>query len=222
MQRPRGREQSVLMRGQQAIHAAVLRGEELPMGHVVAEEWPKQTYAVHKPTKSWIKKSREKEAKQRYQKNKRARNCHAEREEAGTTAHKGEEKEQQAKLAKHRRSRVQVKQEREVTRRNSHEQRAERKREQEERRVQRQREREERKNDLAQKRERHLRARQEREQERLWRFQWHEEIKREREQRLARQLQRMACSAGTVVASSSAVSTIFVPSQALVPLPKPT
>ena len=43
MCRPRGREQSMLMRGQQAIQAAVVRGEEMPAGHVVTEEWPKQT-----------------------------------------------------------------------------------------------------------------------------------------------------------------------------------
>jgi len=57
--RPRGREQSVLMAGQQAIEAAVIRG---PTGHVVTEEWPKQTYAVCKPTKSWVKKSKQKQA----------------------------------------------------------------------------------------------------------------------------------------------------------------
>ena len=34
------------MAGQQSIQAAVMRGEEVPIGHVVSEEWPKQTYAV--------------------------------------------------------------------------------------------------------------------------------------------------------------------------------
>jgi hypothetical protein len=53
--RPRAREQSVLMRGQQTIQATVMRGEEIPQGHVVTEEWPKQTYGVCKPTKSWGK-----------------------------------------------------------------------------------------------------------------------------------------------------------------------
>ena len=51
------------MAGQQAIQAAVIRGQEVPQGHVVAEEWPKQTYGVAKPTKSWAIKCREKEAK---------------------------------------------------------------------------------------------------------------------------------------------------------------
>jgi hypothetical protein len=53
--RPRAREQSVLTAGQQSIQAAVMRGEEIPVGHVVAEEWPKQTYRVAKPTKSWAR-----------------------------------------------------------------------------------------------------------------------------------------------------------------------
>ncbi len=219
--RPRGREQSVLVRGQQAMHAAVLRGEEVPIGHVVTEEWPKQTYAVRKPTKSWVKKSREKEAKQRYQKNKRARICQAEKEEAGNTAKESKEQEQQAKPAKHGRSREQAEQEREAKRRISQQKREERKHEQEEQRIQRQREREERKLDLEQKRERRLRARQEREQERLWRLQWHEEIKREREQRLARQLQRMTRRASAALAQSLAVSTILADDQALASLPKP-
>lgn len=43
IRRPRGREQSCLMRGQQAIQAAVIRGEEVPMAHVVTEAWPVQT-----------------------------------------------------------------------------------------------------------------------------------------------------------------------------------
>jgi hypothetical protein len=222
IQRPRGREQSVLVRGQQTMHAAVLRGEEMPSGHVVTEEWPKQTYAVRKPTKSWAKKSKEKQAKQRYQKNKRVRTCRAEKEEAGTTAKKGKQKELQAKPAKQVQKREQGEQEREVKRRISHEMRAERKREQEEHRVQRQREREERQLEKEHKSERRLRARQEREQERQWRLKWHEEIKREREQHLARQLERRARSAANPVAPSSALSTIFARSQTLVPLPKPT
>lgn len=120
------------------------------------------------------------------------------------------------KPAKHGRSREQVEQEQEVKQRISQQ-----KREQEEHWVRRQREREERKLEKEQKRERRLRAREEREQERLWRLQWHEEIKREREQRLARQRERMACLAEAAATPSSTLSTIFVPSQALGPLPKP-
>jgi hypothetical protein len=219
--RPRGREQSVLMAGQQTMQAAVIRGEEIPQGHVVAEDWPKQTYRVAKPIKSWAKKCQEKEANQRYQKNKRARTHLAEKEEVGTTAKKGKKTEQQGKPAKHVRKREQAEQEREAKRRNAQQKREERKREQEEHHVQRQREREERRKDLEHKRERRLRARQEREQERLWRREWHEEIKREREQRLARQQERLARRASTALAQPSAVSTIVAPSQPLASLHHP-
>jgi len=51
LHRPRGREQSCLMRGQQAIKATVIRGEDIPRGHVVTEEWPELTYRVGKPTR---------------------------------------------------------------------------------------------------------------------------------------------------------------------------
>jgi len=221
IERPRAREQSVLERGKLSMHAAVLRGEEIPSGHVVTEEWPKQTYAVRKPTKSWVKKSREKEAKQRYQKNKRARTCHAEKEETGTTAAKSKEKEQQAKPAKPVRKREQVEQGREAKRRISQQKREERKRKQEELRVQRQQEREERKLEKEHKRERRLRAREEREQERLRRREWHDQIKYEREQRLARKLERMARRASEASAKSSALSTILADSQPLASFPKP-
>jgi hypothetical protein len=220
--RPRAREQSVLMAGQQSIQAAVIRGQEIPEGHVVTEDWPKQTYALRKPTKSWVKKSREKEAKKRYQKNKQARTCRAEKQEAGITAPKRKKKELQAKSPKHIRKREQVQREREAKRRISHEKREERKRELEEHRAQKQREREERKREQELKREHRLRAQEEREQERLRRLQWHQEIKRERERRLARKQERMARLAAATAATSSALSTIFADQQALVPLPKPT
>jgi hypothetical protein len=220
--RPRGREQSVLERGKQSLHAAVLRGGQMPTGHAVTEEWPKQTYAVRKPTRSWVKKSRAKEAQQRYQKNKQARACPAEEEAGGITARESKKADQQAKPARHGHSRSPVEQGRETKRRLSQQKREEHKREQEEHRVHKQRAREERQREQELKRERRLRAREEREQERLWRREWHEQIKREREQRLARQLERLACSAGAAVAPSSALSTIFTANQALVPLPKPS
>src|SRR6266478_6279166 len=112
--RPRAREQSVLMAGQQSIQAAVIRGEEIPVGHVVSEAWLKQTYAVAKPTKSWVKKSKEKEAKKRYHKNKQSRMCQAEKKEAGTAAPKGKKKEQQAKPPKHVQKRERAKQQQEA------------------------------------------------------------------------------------------------------------
>jgi Transposase DDE domain len=219
--RPRGREQSVLVAGQQTIQAAVIRGQEVPTGHVVAEAWPKQTYRVGKPTKSWASKCKEKEAKKRYHKNKQARTCRAEPGENRTAAAQPKKKDQSAKSPKHVQRRERGKQEREAERRLRHAEREKRKLEQEEHRVQKQREREERKRELEYKRERRLRAREQREQERLRRLQWHTEVKCEREQRLARKLERMARRASAVAATSSALSTIFADSQPLASLPKP-
>jgi hypothetical protein len=125
--RPRAREQSVLMAGQQSIQAAVIRGEEIPEGHVVTEDWPKQTYAVRKPTKSWVKKSKEKEAKKRYHKNKQSRTCRAEKQEAGITAPKSKKKAYQAKQPKHVQKRERAKQEQEAKRLLRQTQREERK-----------------------------------------------------------------------------------------------
>lgn len=219
--RPRGREQSVLMAGQQSIQAAVMRGEEIPVGHMVAQEWPKQTYAVAKSTKSWVKKCKQKEAKKRSQKNKRARTCQAEKEQARTTAPKSKKKEHQAKEPKHVRKREQVKLKQEAKRLLVQQKREERKREQEEHRQRKQLEREERKREQEHKRERRLCAREEREQERLRRLQWHEEIKCEREQRLARKQERMARRAWSVAAKLSVLSTILADSQPPASLPEP-
>jgi len=219
--RPRAREQSVLMAGQQSIQAAVARGEVIPVGHVVAQEWPKQTYAVCKPTKSWVKKSKEKGAKKRYQKNKQARAGLAEKEEASATAPKGKKKGQQAKPPKHVSRRERVKQEQEAKLGLFQQKREERKREKEEHRIQKQREREERRQEKEQKRDRRLRERHERELERIRRLQWHEQIKRKREQRLARKQERMARRAAAASAASSGLSTIFADSQPLASLPKP-
>lgn len=219
--RPRGREQSVLMAGQQSIEAAVIRGQEIPMGHVVTEEWPKQTYGVAKPTKSWVKKSKQKEAKKRYHKNKQSRTCRAEKQEAGITAPKCKKKEYQAKPPKHVQKRERAKQEQGAKRLLRQTQREERKREQEEHRQRKQQEREERKREQEHKRERRLRAREEREQEQLRRRAWHEEVKCQRERRLARKLERIARSARAAVAQSPAVSMILPDDGALVALPKP-
>jgi hypothetical protein len=219
--RPRGREQSVLMVGQQTIQAAVARGEEIPVGHMVAEDWPKQTYRVAKPTKSWVKKCKEKEAKKRYHKNKQSRTCQAEKQEADTAAPKGKKKEHQAKQPKQALKRERAKQEQEAKRRLRQAQREERKREQEEHRVQKHQEREEHQREQEDKRERRLRAREEREQERLRRSAWHEEIKCERERCLARKQERMASLASAAAATSSALSTILADDDTLRSLPYP-
>ena len=218
IQRPRGREQSVLVRGQQTIHTAVVRGEEIPEGHVVTEEWPKQTYRVGKPTKSWASKCKEKEAKQRHQKNKQAR---AGQGESTPTQAKPGKKQQYPNPAKQARKRERVKQEQAAKRLLREQEREKRKREQEEHRLNILQERKERKRKKEHKRERRLRERREREQERLWRLCWHEEIRQERERRLARKLQRIVRQASTALAQPSAVSMIFVDSQALASLPNP-
>src|SRR2546421_1033104 len=117
MCRPRGREQSVLMRGQQTIQGAVIRGQEMPQGHIVTQEWPKQTYAVAKPTKSWVKKSKEKEAKKRYHKNKQVRTCQAEKKETHHPAPKREKKHHDAQPPKHVRKRERANLEQQAKRR---------------------------------------------------------------------------------------------------------
>ena len=123
--------------------------------------------------------------------------------------------------ARHVQKRERAKREQEAKRLLVQQQREKRKLEEEGHRVQKQREREERKREQEHKRERRLREAEEREQERLRRLRWHEEIKYERERRLARKQERMTSCASAALATSSAVSRILPPSQALVPLPKP-
>lgn len=64
-QRPRAKEQSCMVRGQQTISVAQHSGQELPMGHVVSPAWPVHLYPVSKPSASWVKKRKRKEAKKR-------------------------------------------------------------------------------------------------------------------------------------------------------------
>lgn len=221
IRRERSREQSCFMRGQLAIQAAVVRGEEVPMGHVVTEAWPIQTFPIGKPTKSWVKKCKEKEAKKRYNKNKQARVCQKEQTTFEKTELVPKKKDQCARLPKQVQKREQAKQEREAKRLLVQQERERRKCEQEEHRVRSQQEREERKLEKEQKRERRLRAREEREQERLWRRLWHEEVQHERELRLARKHARMTCLALSAQAQPPVGSAIFTDSQAPVSLPHP-
>lgn len=50
---PRGREQSCLLRGQQALLASSLKGETLPLGAIVAPPWPTATFAGKGPDPRW-------------------------------------------------------------------------------------------------------------------------------------------------------------------------
>jgi hypothetical protein len=200
--RPRGREQSCLMRGQQAILAAVVRAEEIPFGHVVSEVWPVQTYPVSKPTRSWVKQCKEKAAKKRYEKNKQARVAHQEQRKLEKNQVKPEKKDRPAQPPKHVQRREQVKQERETKqlliqqRREEHQQR-------------RQQQREEREQEKEQKLLRRLQAREQREQERAQRQRWHAQIQAEREERQRRKTQRLASHSQLPPASLSASSGIF-------------
>ncbi|MGH9439145.1 MAG: hypothetical protein ACRD22_14930, partial [Terriglobia bacterium] len=60
--KPRRREQSCLMRGQQRIQAAVVRAETLPQGDVGSEPWPTQTYHSTRRTGKWGGKNTKREA----------------------------------------------------------------------------------------------------------------------------------------------------------------
>jgi len=63
--RPRAREQSVVVRGQQRVSVAVCQGCELPLGHVIAPAWPRHLYAVGKPTPSWVQKRQRRDQRRR-------------------------------------------------------------------------------------------------------------------------------------------------------------
>ncbi|HEY6410375.1 MAG TPA: hypothetical protein VIY29_23230, partial [Ktedonobacteraceae bacterium] len=58
--RRRGREQSCLERGCQAISAAALRAEEIPTGSLVAEPWPTQRPALGRAVSGWVKRRKRK------------------------------------------------------------------------------------------------------------------------------------------------------------------
>lgn len=211
--RPRGREQSCLERGCQAISAAAVRGECVPEGQIVAEVWPSQLYAVGKPASSWVRKRKHKEATRRQRKSKQAeqrRSERAERKAQSLLEQAARRKERREKQAERR---EREKHARETKRKLKHEAGEERQRVQEQRRAQRRQETEERKRELFHKRERRKLAQAEREQERLRRRRWHEEIQRERERRQKRQQERAALSRGA--------SRIFSPQEAFAPPPRP-
>lgn len=54
--RPRGREESLVVRGQQTISVAVMVGRAVPVGHVIAQPWPRHFYAVGQATANWKQK----------------------------------------------------------------------------------------------------------------------------------------------------------------------
>ena len=97
--KPRGREQSCLERGCQAISAAVVRGDEVPMGQMVAENWPTQLYAVGKVASSWVRKRKHKEAVRRQRKSKQAEERRRKRAEQCQQEAAARKQEQEGKRA---------------------------------------------------------------------------------------------------------------------------
>ncbi|BCL79743.1 hypothetical protein ccbrp13_22080 [Ktedonobacteria bacterium brp13] len=212
--KPRGREQSCLMRGQQSLQAAIVRGEPLPEGYVVSERWPKQTYPRRGATSSWRKKRQEKEANRKKEQRRYQRAKQQEAEASQPSEQEQCKRQRQASRAKAIRNKAQKMQE----------QAAKQRREQQEqaaRRQQRIQQREQRQEEQASKGELRLRAREEREQLRTQRRLWHEEIQREREARIRCRAERAACQAAQALGSSSAASKILLAQQALTEPPKP-
>jgi hypothetical protein len=72
--RPRGREQSVVLRGMMALRAAACgSGETLPQGRMCFEALPSQWFPLHKPSRSYQQKKQQKEERQRNRQRRRER-----------------------------------------------------------------------------------------------------------------------------------------------------
>lgn len=201
-QRPRGREQSCLMRGQQSIHAAMLQREPLPQGFVISEPWPTQTYPRNKPADCWLKKRKKKEEMNKHEQKRRQRKAQQEAENRQPSLLERLKRQRQASRARAAQNAVREQQERE----------AEHKRMQQEQaaqRMQRLQQDKQRQEELAQKREVRKRAREEREQIREERRLWHAENQRDREARKLRQMERVARRSSPAQCASLASSTIF-------------
>jgi hypothetical protein len=206
--KPRGREQSVLMRGLQSIKAAVIRAAPLPLGYVVHEPWPSQTYRLSKPTKGWRKYRKKKEATQQ-QKQRRRQRDGAQQATADQLSQREQAKRQrQASRAKAANRAAERQQAQEAQRKQAQQEQAARRMQQQERQQQRQQE-------VVLKRQERIRARQEREHIREQRRLWHEEIQREREARQLRRAQQVAQSSSLAVRVSLASSKILPLSHAI-------
>lgn len=190
--KPRGREQSCLERGCQAISAAAVRADEVPVGQIVAESWPSRLFAVGNLPSSWVRKRKHKHERKRQRTSQQAEERRKERAER-----KAREQAKPATRRHERRDRPTAPQgrQREEQEARRTPQSEERKREQEDKRARRQ------------------RTRSEREQERERRVRWHEEIRQDRERRQKRQQERAT--------GSRAASRIVPLQEALAPLPQP-
>ncbi len=196
--RPRGREQSCLVRGQQSIRAALMRGEAIPQGYGVAEAWPKQTYRLRTRTSSWDKKKKDKEAYQRQRQRRNERKSEPKRAER-----QARKQQQQEQAERQKRQFEQEQREWQDYRAEQARRRAQAKQEQEADR-------------LGIKQEREAR-----EQERVQRRLWHEDVRREREERQRRKAERVPRGSQTAPPSSSAQAGLFLAGERLVEPPKP-
>jgi hypothetical protein len=96
MCKPRGREQSVLVVGQECIQAAIMRGEPLPSGYVVSEPWPTQTYRPRLGTGIQNSKCKKREESRRYRQRRRARGNEADKQRAHQDKAERRKSQQQA------------------------------------------------------------------------------------------------------------------------------
>src|SRR5713226_4234281 len=200
--KPRGREQSVFMRGLQSIKAVVIRAAPLPPGYGVSEPWPSQTYCLRKPTKSWRKYRKEKEATKQQKQRRRQR-------ERASQAGADQPSEQQQRTRQRWASRARASQQ---TVEGQQEQEAKRQRILQEpaaRRMQRQQLQQQCQWEQELKRQERIRAREEREQIREQRRLWHEEIQHEREARQLRRAERAARTSELPLAASSTSSKLL-------------
>ena len=203
--KPRGREQSCLVRGKLCIQAAVMRAEALPQGYVVNEPWPKHTYRPRKPTGKEGTKSKKREANQQYKQRRRARGDEADKKKVRDSVQERRERQRQAQRANKANRKAQRQKEQE----------AERKRLQQEQATRRIQRREQKQEERAHKREERVHAREEREQIREERRLWHEEMQRERVARQLRQAERAARRSSPTLGSPSASSKKVPLQQAL-------
>jgi hypothetical protein len=213
LSQPQRRQQSCLVRGKLCIQAAVIRAEALPLGYVVSEPWPKQTFCPRKPTGKQGTKSKKREANLRYKQRRRERGNEEDRKKVRDCVQKRRKKQRQARRANAVNQEAQQQKEQEAQNRRVQQERAQEHKKQQ----QRHREQEEK----AHKHELRLQGREEDERRRIERRLWHEEVQRERAARLLRKEQRAARSSSLSTSSSSPSSSLLPPSQPLTPLPQP-
>ncbi|MGH2479413.1 MAG: transposase, partial [Ktedonobacteraceae bacterium] len=178
LHKPRRREQSCLVRGQQSIQAAVMRAEALPQGYVVGEPWPKRTYRPSKFTGKAGTKGKKREANRQYKQRRRARGDEADQKQVRDSVQERRKRQRQAQRATKANRKAQLQQERE----------AERKRIQQEQAT------------------RRMQRREERVQIREERRLWHEEIQRERAAQQLRREERAARRSSLALGSPTASS----------------